>query len=233
MPTKAKEKFKTEHGVFDEFTNRTIFKLISQGHLTGLIGPISIGKEANIFQAKAKEGKVVLKIYRLENCDFNRMYDYIKYDPRFTNLKKQKRKTVFAWCQREYRNLLKAREANVKAPLPIVFANNVLVMEFIGNQDPAPKLKDLVPKNKKVFFDKLITNLKNLYKADLVHSDLSAFNILNHNENPVIIDWSQATSLKNPNAQDYIKRDVRNIVNFFIKHGLNIKEEKILKQITS
>ena len=233
MAKKSKEEFKTKHGVFDEFTNRTLFKLITRGHLEGLIGPISTGKEANIFQAKSKEGMVVAKIYRLETCDFNRMYDYIKYDPRFLHLKKQRRKIIFAWCQREYRNLLKAREANVKAPLPLAFLNNVLLMEFIGSEDPAPKLKDLIPKNKKLFFEKTIQNIKNLYKAGLVHSDLSAFNMLNYNETPVIIDWSQATPLTNPNSQDYIQRDIRNISYFFKKQGLKINEEEVLKQVTS
>ncbi len=229
----TKEKFKTRHGVFDEFTNRTIFKLITEGYFQGVIGPISIGKEANIFQAKSDEGKVALKIYRLETCDFNRMYDYIKYDPRFIHLKKQRRKIIFSWCQREYRNLLKAREANVKVPVPLAFLNNILVSEFIGDGSPAPKLKDAIPKNKKLFFEKIVQNMKNLYKAGLVHSDLSAFNILNYKETPIIIDWSQATPLSNPNARDYIKRDVLNVVNFFKKQGLKINEEEIFKQITN
>lgn len=229
----TKEKFKTMHGVFDDFTNRTLYKMITEGRFEGVIGPVSIGKEANIFQAKSKDGKVILKIYRLETCDFNRMYDYIKYDPRFMNLKKQKRKIIFAWCQREYRNLLKAREANVKAPIPLAFLNNVLVMELIGNDYVAPKLKDKVPEDQKQFFEKVVQNMKNLYKAGLVHSDLSAFNILNHNENPVIIDWSQATPLSNPNTQDYIRRDVLNVANFFRKHGLKIDDQEVLKQITS
>ena len=93
MPTKAREKFKTQHNVFDEFTNRTIFKLISEGYFEGLESPISIGKEANIFSAKRKDkSRVMVKIYRLEACDFNRMYDYIKEDPRYIDLKGKKRK---------------------------------------------------------------------------------------------------------------------------------------------
>ena len=61
-----KEKFKTMHNVFDHFTNRTIFKLISEGYFDGLESPISIGKEANIFSATSTQGRVMVKIYRLE-----------------------------------------------------------------------------------------------------------------------------------------------------------------------
>ncbi len=232
MPKKSREKFKTKHDVFDEFTNRTLFKLITEGHFRGLQSPISIGKEGNVFSALTKDnGKVIVKIYRLETCDFNRMYDYIKGDPRFIDLKKKKRKVIFAWVQREYRNLLKAREGSVKVPIPITFSNNVLVEEFIGDKEAAPKLKDTIPKNKKDFLKKIIENMKNLYKAGLVHADLSAFNILNYKENPVFIDMSQATTLKDSRAEEFLNRDVKNVCNFFNKIGLKENEDKIIKKI--
>lgn len=231
MPKKSREKFKTMHGVFDDFTNRTVYKLISQGHLDGLIGPISIGKEANVFSGRKGAEKVAVKIHRLETSDFNRMYDYIKYDPRFNGLKKNKRKVIFSWAQREYRNLLNARNANVRAPKPITVENNVVVMEFIGNENPAPRLKNKAPKNKKVFFNEIINNMKRLHKSGFVHSDLSAFNILNFEERPVLIDFSQCTPMENPNAGEYLQRDIKNVVNFFKKIGLKIDEEKIKKII--
>jgi len=225
MPTK--EKFKTMHDVFDEFTSRTIFKLISEGYFDGLESPISIGKEANIFSALGKKGRVMVKIYRLETCDFNRMYDYIKHDPRYVGLKKKRRKIIFSWVQREYRNLLKAREADVNVPTPLTFKNNVLVLEFIGNDEIAPRLKDKAPKDPKDFFKKTVNNIKNMYKAGLVHADLSAFNILNFKENPVFIDFSQCTTLKDPRAEEYLNRDITNICNFFKKLGLKLDKEKI------
>ena len=84
----------------------------------------------------------MVKIYRLETCDFNRMYDYIKDDQRYLKIKKGKRNIVFTWVQREYRNLLKARQANVSVPTPLTFLKNVLVLEFIGDDAIiAPKVK--------------------------------------------------------------------------------------------
>jgi len=233
MPTKAKEKFKTMHNVFDEFTNRTIFKLISEGYFEGLESTISPGKEANIFSAKRKDkSRVMVKIYRLEACDFNHMYDYIKEDPRYTDIKGKKRKVIFFWVQREYRNLLKAREANVNVPTPLTFKNNVLVLEFIGKEDIiAHRLSVDAPKNPKKFFDKIIENIKKLYKAGLVHADLSAFNILNNDEEPVFIDFSQATTLDSSRAKEFLKRDIKNICTFFRKLGLKPDEAKVLKKI--
>jgi len=233
--SKPKEEFKTRHDVFDGFTNRTIYKLITQGHFEGLESPISIGKESNVFSALKKDGtRVMVKIYRLETCDFNRMYDYIKDDPRFLNLKRGKRNIIFTWVQREYRNLMKAREANLSVPTPLTFSKNVLVLEFIGDNGMiAPKLKDEIPKNPKEFFEKIISNIKKLYKAGLVHADLSAFNILNCNEKPVFIDFSQCTSLESSRAGEYLERDVRNICIFFRKIGFKADEKKVKSQITN
>ena len=112
-------------------------------------------------------------------------------------------------------------------------SNNVLVMEFIGDEgDAAPKVKDAIPKNPKEFFDKVITGMQKLHKAGLVHTDLSQFNILNYNEEPVFIDMSQATILENHNAEDYLDRDIKNICTFFRKLGLDIDDEKVKQQIT-
>lgn len=232
--SKPKEEFKVWGDVFDQFTQRTVYKLITQGHFEGLESPISIGKESNVFSALRKDGtRVMVKIYRLETCDFNRMYDYIKDDPRFLHIKKGKRNIVFTWVQREYRNLLKAREANVSVPTPITFLNNVLVLEFVGDNGMiAPKLKDAVPKNLKGFFEKIIANIKNLYKAGLVHADLSAFNILNYNEKPIFIDFSQGTELESSMANEYLQRDIRNVCNFFRKIGLKVDESRVKENIT-
>jgi len=226
------ERTKTYKAVFDNFTNTTILKLISKGALDGLEGPISIGKEANVFSAQAHGERVAVKIYRMANCDFNRMYDYIKADPRFPDLDKNRRKVILMWARREYRNLLKAREAGVRVPTPRAVLNNVLVMEFIGDETPAQRLKDSWPEKPKEFFDTIVKHMQKLYAADLVHTDLSPFNILNHHQEPVLIDLSQATILDNPNAQEYLTRDVKNICAFFRKYGLDIDEDDVIKRIT-
>lgn len=232
MATIAKEKFKTQHNVFDDFTNRDIYKLISEGYLDGLESPIKIGKEANIFSALKGNDKVMVKIYRVNSCNFNKMFDYIKSDPRYIGLQGKRRSIILHWVQREYRNLLKAREAGVRVPKPIALKNYVLVMEFIGKGDElAPALKDKDPKNPKKFFDDVVDNMKKLHKCGLVHADLSAFNILNWEEKPVFIDFSQCSSLKDSRSQDYLVRDIKNICTYFRKLGLKVSEEETIKRI--
>ena len=232
--SKPKEEFKTWGDVFDQFTQKTVYRLMKQGHFEGLESPVSIGKEANVFSAIRKDGSMVMdKIYRLETCDFNRMFEYIHDDPRYANVKSGKRNVILLWVQREYRNLLKAREANVNVPTPFTFSNNVLVLEFIGEKGSiAPKLKDSYPANPSQFLDKIVSNMKRLNDAKLVHADLSAFNILNYNENPVFIDFSQCTSLESSRAQEYLDRDIKNICIFFGRYGLKVTQAEVKKKIT-
>jgi len=228
---KGREIFKTYKQVFDMFTERTLWNLISANHIDRLIGPISLGKEAVVFSAEKEEDLAAVKVYRLQTCDFNRMYDYMKCDPRFANISKRKREVIFAWAQREYRNLHTARDAGVRVPTPYIFKNNVLVMEFIGNEGAAPMLKDKPPEDPESFFKEIIKSMKKLYKAGLIHADLSAFNILNHDEKPVFIDMSQSTVLENPRAEEYLERDLKNVSHFFRKLDVEIDEKEIMKKI--
>lgn len=227
----SNEKFKTEHTVFDGFTNRNLFKLIGQNHFEGLRSPIATGKESNVFSAKKKDEEVIVKIYRLETCDFNKMYDYIKYDTRYLNIKKQRRVIIFSWAQREFRNLHKAREANVSVPLPIVNMHNIIVMEKVGGENIAPQLKNKYPEDPDDFLEQIIKNLQKLYKAGLVHGDLSEFNILNNSDRPVLIDFSQSTTVKSTNSDELLERDCKNLVRFFAKLGLDRDWKEMVKKI--
>jgi RIO kinase 1 len=220
MPNKMREKFKTHGDVFDNFTYRNLFVLAGKGYFDNeTLSPISIGKEANIFLAQRGQERIIIKIYRLETCDFGKMYSYIRPDPRFAYLKGKRRDVIFAWCQREYRNLMAAREAGLKVPVPITFMKNILVMEMIGDEGPSPKVKDLPPKDIEGFRKLVLEGIEKFKKAGYAHGDLSGFNILNYNEKPVFIDFSQAMPLKAPNTDEMLARDLKNVNDFFDKIG--------------
>jgi len=228
---KSLEKFKIYKNVFDEFTLQTLFKLASQDHFDDVVSPVMIGKESNVFLAEKKDGDyVIVKIYRLHSCNFNQMFSYIKSDPRFMNLKNQRRQVIFRWVQREFRNLMAARE-NINVPTPITFKNNVIVMESIGGDTPAPQLKDSDLIDAQDFADRVINGMFGLIKSGIVHADLSEFNILNLNEKPYFIDFSQATSLNDNYATQYLERDLKNIVKFFKKKKVELDQEKILSDM--
>ena len=61
-----------------------------------------------------------------------------------------------------------AREV-IKVPKPIAFKDNILLMEFIGDSDPAPELRNSPPKNPKKFYKDVIDNKQKLFKKGMKH----------------------------------------------------------------
>ena len=103
-------------------------------------------------------------------------------------------------------------------------------MEFLGkNYVPYPRLKDADVKKDRKLFNEIIRNIKKLYKAGLVHGDLSEYNVL-IGDKVYIIDMSQSVLLNHPNAQTFLERDVKNICKFFSRY-FAVEHDKILEKI--
>ena len=221
--------------VFDKKTLETLYKLANQGYLHVLNGAISTGKEANVFKGWDEDDNLVaVKIYRVTTSDFKKMQNYIQGDPRFHVKTTNKRQIIHAWVNKEFRNLKRACEHGVRVPKPIVAKNNILVMEFIGDEDgnPAPILKDVYVPNPREVLEKLIEYIKILYNdAKLVHGDLSAFNILINDGKPVIIDISQGIVVDHPLSEELLNRDITNLTKDFKKLGVQISEDEIKSKI--
>src|SRR5436190_22416915 len=59
--------------------------------------------------------------------------------------------------------------------------------------------------------------------AELVHGDLSAFNVLWWHERPVIIDFSQSVDVVvHPAARDLLRRDVERTAGYFRRQGVAV-----------
>jgi RIO kinase 1 len=127
---------------------------------------------------------------------------------------------------------LKAREV-IRVPTPYKVKDNILVMELIGEDgNAARELRNQYPEDPKDFFNKIKENIRKLYKHGLVHGDLSQYNILNLNDEPVFIDFSQATLSRANSAEELLERDVNNLVRFFnAKLNLKLDSEKVLSEI--
>jgi len=225
---------KTQDEVFDKTTLHTMEKLISDHVLDILDFPISTGKEGNVFRGVTPKKKMVaVKIFRTSNSTFKHISEYIFGDPRFESFHKTRRDIVYVWTKKEFRNLELLNKIGIRAPKPIVFTNNVLIMSYIGNaRKPAPMLKDVVLDNPQEIFDTIIGYLSKMYKkARLVHGDISAFNILICRKKPYIIDVGQGVLLDHPNSHEFLKRDIHNTVSYFRKYGIRADKNKIYQKI--
>jgi RIO kinase 1 len=226
----------TVEEVFDQSTLMVIYNLLNKGVLDEIHGVVSAGKEARVYWSKNKEGKeLAVKIYLTSSAEFLKgMHKYIEGDKRFKNVKHDTRSLIFTWAQKEFRNLQQATRAKVNVPKPIEVEKNVLVMEFIGkNGVSAPSLRGQPVNDPEKVYSQLLVGLERLYrKAEIVHGDLSEYNIMMWKGKPVIFDMSQSVPTSHPMADFLLRRDLANLNRFFSRLGVNVVPvEEAFKQV--
>jgi len=248
---KNTEQFKVEASVFDDATYGALYKLVQDGYIDAFGGPISTGKEANVYtalgggsEARSASGRssdddaprdteVAVKVYRINASDFRDMRGYLDGDPRFEGIGSDKKKVVTAWVRKEFANLQRAKKAGVRVPNPIAVQRNVLVMEYIATEDGrAKRLNEVHIENPETAFEVVREYMRRLYDAGLVHGDLSEYNIVFHEGQLVVIDLGQAVTVHHGNAQDYLERDCANIANFFSGQGVDVTADDLLAFVT-
>ena len=222
--------------VFDRQTIGTIHSLAMKGNFKHLEFLVSEGKEALVFRAVDDSGSFkAVKVYKITASTFKNMLPYIQGDPRFKKVRNEKTDIVMAWCRKEFRNLEECAKAKVSAPLPNVFLQNALVMEFIGDKEgnAAPVLKTIVSElDWWDVYRQVVENFARMvFKAKLVHADLSEFNMLYQGGRIVFIDLGQAVSLQHPKAREFLDRDLKNIARFFSKKGVQKSAEEIKEDL--
>ncbi len=223
---KDSEIYKIMSSVFDSSTLLTLYHLINRGVFDVFYGIVSSGKEANVYCALDRRGNyVAAKIYRIATSDFRNMRHYLVGDTRLSRIPEDQRGVIYTWASREFKNLRQAHDAGIPVPQPIDCEKNVLAMEFIGEESvPYPLMKNSKPQAPRRTFDKLIESVKTLYKeAGIVHSDLSEYNVM-LTPDPVLIDFSMGTDVKNPMADEMLMRDITNLVRYFRKLRLATPE---------
>jgi RIO kinase 1 len=100
-------------------------------------------------------------------------------------------------------------------------------MEFMGEEGiPYPQIKSYKMEKEaaKTTYETIINYIDLLYnKANLVHGDLSEYNILINpeTEEPIFIDMGQSVTREHPRSIEFLIRDIENITRYFKKYGIN------------
>jgi RIO kinase 1 len=229
---KDADQFKVVDSVFDEATLGALYKLVQDGYIDAFGGPLSTGKEANVYLAAAPETEVAVKVYRINASDFQSMREYLEGDPRFEGIGSDKKKVVTAWTKKEYANLRRAHAAGVRVPEAIAVQRNVLVMEFLGTDGRrAHRLNEVDVQNPETAYEVVREYTRRLYDAGLVHGDLSEYNIVVHDGELALLDLGQAVTVHHPHAQEFLERDCRNVAAFFARAGADTDADELLEYV--
>jgi RIO kinase 1 len=202
--------------------------------------PLKHGKEASVhlFRANPRttgEDLVALKLFHpLDRRDFRdetvyRDGEFIK-ERRIRSALEQK--TRFGrqvqgglWVSREWESLELLSADGVAVPRPIEWTEDAILMSYIGDEDyPAPRLQDYHHDDRdelEELWDQTHRAIVRMLYLDVVHADLSSYNLLVWDGQITVIDFPQAVDpKKNRHAQAFLERDVHRLGTFFEHRGL-------------
>jgi RIO kinase 1 len=148
----------TNEQVLDPRTRIILFKMIGRGLLFEINGCVSTGKEvrlcwyiyllyspltkpqwkANVYHAVSPTSQhLALKIYKTSILIFKDRDRYVSGEHRFRHgySRRNPRKMVRLWAEKEMRNLKRLVAEGIRAPEPVEVRENVLVMGFLGDDE--------------------------------------------------------------------------------------------------
>lgn len=185
---------------------------------------LGIGKEADIYDALTPEEKrVAVKFNRL-GLSFKRLKEKRPYAPEHDWMEASEKA-----AGREYKALKKIHPV-VEVPEPIAQNRHVLVMGLIEGEELGEVAEIDYPEP---VLDEILRNVKESYKLGVIHADLSEHNIIiQPNGEVLIIDWPQWEPVTHPEGDDLLRRDVKNVLNFFRrKFRIERDVEKTLEEV--
>ncbi len=229
------KKNKVINEVLDKITILQLHDLINSKIISYVNGVVKAGKESVVFWAKDfDDNDLALKIYLVTTSNFKRRSQYVMGDPRFTSVKKGTKNIVYLWARKEFQNISKCYDCGISVVKPRHVSKNILIMDFEGI-DGKPEQTLLESEIDESDYNQSISLITDLYqKAKLVHGDFSEYNIFKTKNGLKVFDLGSAVDTTHPNTMDFLKRDINNITNFFVKRGLTVENpadilERIIK----
>ncbi len=220
---------------------------LDEGLIDGVIRPLKQGKEASVHLCRANPRTTghelaALKFYHpLDRRDFRdetlyRAGEFIKERRVRVALEK---KTRFGrevrgglWVYREWETLCKLEGTKVPSPDPIASTDDAILMTYIGDFDvAAPRLHEFRPSSPdelEGLWIQLLGAIEHMLFHDVVHADLSPYNVLVWEGKLTLIDVPQAVDPKlNSHAQDFLTRDVQRLGSWLDRAGFHQPWEAI------
>ena len=210
---------------------------IEDGWIEEVLFPLKSGKDANVYSCRACPGRghefFALKVYKSrDNRGFRdaSVYQEGRVITNARTARAVRNKSRFgravefgAWVHHEFATLGLLHAAGADVPFPATTAGNAILIEFIGQGGrPAPQLRNvrLSPAEAERLLEQALRNIEIMLSCNIVHGDLSAYNMLYSDGQLRVIDLPQAVDARtNPHAKSLLVRDVANVCDYFAAQG--------------
>jgi RIO kinase 1 len=227
--------------------------------ISDVIGRVKGGKEASVYRCTATPATgfdlLAAKVYRprmMRNLRNDKMYregrqilgsngKVVKErDKRM--MRALDKKTALgaqmehtSWMMHEYMTLDRLFKAGAAVPQPIAVSSNAILMSYVGDENMgAHTLSEvsLSPEEAGPLFKEVMRNIELMLQFDLIHGDLSAYNILYWEGQITIIDFPQVTNVfSNTQARMILERDIYRVCEYFIEQGVPCNPEAIFREM--
>ena len=203
--------------------------LLADGVIDEVLGRLKSGKEADISLVRRADRVMAAKVYKdRATRSFKNNADY-KEGRKVRNSRTQRAMDVGsrfgrnaaeqAWKSAEADALYRLVGSGVRVPTPVVLYEGVLVMELVcdAHGRPAPRLIDVAIDRDAAIgvYADLVAQMISMLCCDLIHGDLSPYNILASADGPTIIDFPQVISAAHSSRAEYFfLRDFDNVLRF-------------------
>ena len=225
---------------------KTLGYFIEQQWISDVLSKVKVGKEASVYLCRSGEQVraplLAAKVYRpkmlrsLKNDHIYRQGRAVLDESGHEvvdmgMLKALHNRSVYgeqihlqSWIAYEMKTIQTLYAAGADVPQPYEMGENAILMDYIGEEGAAAPTLNTVRLNSqdvKPLFDRCISNIEIMLANDIVHGDLSAYNILYREGHLTLIDFPQVVSAKDhPSAWQIFSRDVRRVCEYFSRQGL-------------
>jgi len=217
-----------------------------QHWITDILRLVKGGKEASVYLCASGQSvgtaSLAAKVFRPRNLrnlkndqlyregravldeDGNRVRD-------LGMLKAQHNRSVYgeqirhqSWIAYEFQTLKTLHAAGADVPQPYEMGENAILMSYIGEDGfAAPTLNTVMldPGEVRPLYERLMRNIEIMLAHEIVHGDLSAYNILYLDGEITLIDFPQVVSPRSHScAFQIFSRDISRVCEYFTRQGL-------------
>ena len=235
-----------------------------EGLISDVLAQVKGGKEASVYRCRATGatggGLLAAKVYRprmFRNLRNDKMYRQGREillagggpagrDSGYIE-KAIRSKSPFglqaahtSWLMYEFTAMERLYEAGGAVPQPIAPSPNAILMSYHGDERMAAPTLNTVRLERdeaEALFREVLRNVDLMLQHDLVHGDLSAYNILYWAADGgpgeiTLIDFPQVINLRtNQKARFILRRDIQRICEYFAQQGVENDPEEIMDDL--
>ena len=206
----------------------SIIRMQHSGTLQDIVSKVKQGKEASVFTATTGTGSGDIVAAKGYDRGHAKLADTKQYSKSLA-IGEQKASN---YIRNEYYVLSLLKENGLNVPRAYATDGKMIMMELLGEPDrPAPLLQSAnlsYHGSCRRILDQLVDHIEGMLSLDIVHGDLSPFNILLNGNEPYLIDFPQAVDITLDTwGYSHLLRDVNNVLSSFRRYGLEYDADEL------